>query len=98
MAFVSDHRLKVPNSKRTFDFRPSTLLQLLQGEVSLMKNPFASTKMLLTTTGLLALMLALLVAPGGALAHAKLTSSTPADGSTVAPGLTTITMVFGEEV
>src|SRR5207302_1054815 len=47
---------------------------------------------------LMALMAALLAAPGGALAHAKLTSSTPADGSTVAPGITTINMTFSEAV
>src|SRR5438105_4560704 len=63
-----------------------------------MKRFFPSTKAAVAVCGLLALLLALLVAPGGALAHAKLTSSNPADGSAVATGVTTVSMTFGEEV
>ncbi len=62
-----------------------------------MKRFFASTKTSLAACGLFALMLAVTMAGGSASAHAKLTSSTPADGSTVAPGLTTVSMTFGEE-
>lgn len=45
------------------------------------------------------LLLALLVAgaPGRALAHAEVVSSSPANGSTVPEGLTDITIVFDEE-
>ena len=42
-------------------------------------------------------LLAVWVAPGLALAHAKLVSSTPAPDLTVKPGLTSIVMTFGEE-
>lgn len=45
-----------------------------------------------------ALLLALTIWPGLALAHAKLTSSTPADGATVPSGVTEITLNFSEEV
>ncbi|MEO8285080.1 MAG: copper resistance CopC family protein [Chloroflexota bacterium] len=44
------------------------------------------------------ILLALAVAPGVALAHARLLNSTPANGATVAPGLTQITISFSEEV
>jgi methionine-rich copper-binding protein CopC len=50
---------------------------------------------------LLALVLTFLapfVAPGVASAHARVASSTPANGATVAPGLTEIFIVFTEEV
>jgi methionine-rich copper-binding protein CopC len=43
-------------------------------------------------------MLALGVAPTPAFAHARLASSTPAEGSTVQAGLTEIVLVFNEEV
>jgi methionine-rich copper-binding protein CopC len=45
-----------------------------------------------------AMLLSLALAPGVALAHAHLESSTPAEGATVAPGLTTITLNLTEEV
>jgi methionine-rich copper-binding protein CopC len=45
-----------------------------------------------------ALVLAFTVGPWLALAHAELTSSTPADGATVQPGLTEITLIFSEEI
>lgn len=46
---------------------------------------------------LAALLLVAVVGPRVASAHAHLESSTPADGATVASGLTQITMVFSEE-
>src|SRR3954447_15096668 len=48
--------------------------------------------------GLLVLILVLALAPSVALAHAKLSSSTPADGASVNAGLTTVTLNFSEEL
>lgn len=45
-----------------------------------------------------ALLLVAVAGPGVASAHAHLESSTPADGATVASGLTQVTMTFSEEV
>ena len=64
----------------------------------MVKKNIISFRALLTTLGVAALLIALFSAPGGALAHAKLTSSTPADGSTVPPGLTSVSMTFAEEI
>ncbi|MDQ3706020.1 MAG: copper resistance protein CopC [Chloroflexota bacterium] len=47
---------------------------------------------------LAALLLVAVVGPRVALAHAHLESSTPADGATVASGLTQVTITFSEEV
>ncbi|HEX8598959.1 MAG TPA: copper resistance CopC family protein [Chloroflexia bacterium] len=47
---------------------------------------------------LAALLLVAVVGPRVALAHAHLESSTPADGATVASGVTQVTMTFSEEV
>lgn len=47
---------------------------------------------------LAALMLVAALGTGVASAHARLVSSTPADGATVASGLTQVTMTFGEEI
>src|SRR5690348_7112690 len=48
--------------------------------------------------GALLLLLVLALAPSVALAHAKLASSTPADGASVNNGLTSITLNFSEEL
>ena len=45
-----------------------------------------------------ALLAAVWSGAGVASAHAKLVSSTPAQGATVQPGLTTITLTFNEEI
>jgi LPXTG-motif cell wall-anchored protein len=45
-----------------------------------------------------ALLLALTIAPGLALAHAQIATSSPPNGSTVAPGLTQIILNFTEDV
>jgi methionine-rich copper-binding protein CopC len=47
---------------------------------------------------LAALLLVAVVGPRVALAHAHLESSTPADGATVASGLTQVTLTFTEEM
>ena len=47
---------------------------------------------------LAALLLVAVVGPRVALAHAHLESSTPADGATVASGLTQVTITFSEEI
>lgn len=47
---------------------------------------------------LAALLLVAVVSPRVALAHAHLESSTPADGATVAAGLTQVTITFSEEI
>jgi plastocyanin/methionine-rich copper-binding protein CopC len=47
---------------------------------------------------LLVLVLALGLAPGTALAHARLASSTPANNATVQPGLTQILLTFNEDI
>src|SRR6476659_9972227 len=44
------------------------------------------------------LMLALLVAPGMASAHAEVKSSTPPNGSTAGTGLTEVTIIFTEDI
>ena len=48
--------------------------------------------------GLAALLLLLTIAPTGAWAHAEITSSTPAAGSTVQAGMTQITLNFSEAI
>jgi methionine-rich copper-binding protein CopC len=70
---------------------------MLKEMLHVMKNRLVTARPFLVTLGAAALLLALLVFPNGALAHARLTSSSPADGSTVAPGLTAISLTFGEE-
>lgn len=59
---------------------------------------FASTKTSAVACLVFVIMLALMVAPGSALAHAKLKSSLPADGSTVSTGLTSVTINLTEEI
>jgi methionine-rich copper-binding protein CopC len=44
------------------------------------------------------LLLAMVIAPGLALAHAEVVTSTPAEGSTVAAGLTQINITFSEDI
>lgn len=48
--------------------------------------------------GMAALLLMLALAPRLALAHAELEASTPANGSTIQPGLTELTLIFSEEI
>ena len=45
-----------------------------------------------------ALLLALLIAPGIASAHAEVKSSTPPNGSTAGTGLTEVTIIFTEDI
>lgn len=47
---------------------------------------------------LMAMLTGFWMAPGAAMAHARLKSSTPANGATVPAGLTEITIIFTEEV
>src|SRR5436190_9456528 len=54
--------------------------------------------MTVLSAGIVVLLLVALIAPGVALAHAELSSSSPASGQTVAEGLTTITLNFSEEI
>jgi LPXTG-motif cell wall-anchored protein len=54
--------------------------------------------MLPLSLGVTVLLLVALIAPGVALAHAELASSSPAAGETVAGGLTSITLNFSEEI
>jgi methionine-rich copper-binding protein CopC len=60
----------------------------------------AGARALRTTALALVLVLAALTvtAPGLALAHARLVSSTPADGASVGAGLTEIVLTFSEEI
>lgn len=55
-------------------------------------------KMAQLLVAVVTLVLALSMGRGVALAHAELTSSTPAEGSTVQAGLTEITLVFDDEL
>src|SRR4051812_27439416 len=48
--------------------------------------------------GIAALLLVIGMAPVGAFAHAEITTSTPAEGSTVNAGMTQMTLNFSEEI
>jgi methionine-rich copper-binding protein CopC len=60
-------------------------------------NRFPSNTKRLGIVAALVLVMMAFAAPGGVFAHAKLASSSPADGATIAPGLTTITLTLTEE-
>ena len=63
-----------------------------------MKSLTASTRILATLAAVALLVMALAIAPGRASAHAKLTGSTPADGSLVQAGLTQVTLTFDDDL
>jgi methionine-rich copper-binding protein CopC len=64
----------------------------------MLKTEWGRRSRQVVTWTLMLLMLAPFIAPGAASAHARVASSTPANGATVAPGLTQIEIIFSEEV